>query len=111
MEISRNIVTCVKDKDGIYRHFGIFEATLGIYGCKLSDIIKVRVEISEDQSSLDYVPKQADYWAWVEADGKLSNLIWSQWFLLNMCFPYGIKSAEEHGEGKAYRVKITEIEN
>ena len=109
MIISNDIISCVKDKNGTYKHFGISEITANIYGSKLSEIIKVKVEISEDQSPPEYVPNQPDYWAWVEK-GKISSLIWSQWFLLNMCFSYGLKSAEEAGEGKAYRVNILEIE-
>jgi len=107
-----NIISCIKDKNGIYKHFGISEITASLYGSKLSEIIKVKVEISEDQSPVPpkHVPNQADYWAWVDSKGKLSTLIWPQWFLLNMCFPYGLKAEEERGGGKAYRVNILEID-
>ena len=33
-------------------------------------------------------------------------MIYAQRFLLDMCFPYGIKATEEKGQGKAYRLEI-----
>lgn len=110
-KIENEIITCIRDSSGMYKHFNIHEKTLSLYGSyKNEDILNVRVRIHEDQSPADEKSISApDYWAWVDSKGKISSLIWAQYFLLNMCFPYGLKAEEERGAGKAYRVTITEI--
>ena len=102
--------------DGVYRHFGIHPMTASLYGDKPEDIVVVVMKISDDQS----VPepngehKEVDYWVWHDHDTFIrkegfSDMLFAQRFLLNMCFPAGIKGTEEAGQGKAYRVEIIEI--
>jgi len=38
---------------------------------------------------------------------KSMSMIYPQYFLLNMCFPAGLKIAEDRGEGKTYRLIVT----
>jgi len=104
--------------NGVYRHFGIHPVTASIYGDKLEDIVVVVMEISKDQS----VPEpnsnyeKADYWVWYDENTILtkrgfSNMLFAQRFLLDMCFPAGIKGSEEAGRGKAYRVEVVETKD
>jgi len=101
-----------------YRHFGIHPKTASLYGDKVEDIVVVVMKISEDQS----IPEpnnnveKVDYWVWYDEDTIVSNcgfsnMLFAQRFLLNMCFPAGIRGCEEAGRGKAYRVEIVEIKD
>lgn len=91
-----------------FDHFGIHECTCSIYGNKPEEIIEVEVETAEDQT----LPKsnsgsvEVDYWGWNETGSDDITMIYAQRFLVNMCFPYGIKSSENAGQGKAYRLNV-----
>lgn len=116
MEINPEIHTAVIGSKGEYKHFGISELTASLYGDKVEDIIEVEVSIDEDQTvppSPQNDPKanEPDYWAWWDADKKRFGLIFGKHFLLNMCFPYGMKSEEERGRGKAYRVNVNLVKH
>ena len=107
----------------VYRHFGIHPVTASVYGDKIEDIVVVVMEISEDQSvpELNSKYEKADYWVWYDYDRHIldtlikeegySDMLFAQRFLLDMCFPAGIKGTEEAGQGKAYRVEIIEIKD
>jgi len=99
----------------VYRHFGIHPKTASLYGDDPDDIVVVVMKISDDQSIPDsnVECKDADYWVWYDHDTFIrkegfSNMLFAQRFLLNMCFPAGIKGTEEAGSGKAYRVEVVE---
>jgi len=92
-----------------YKHFGIHPITAQLYGEKREDIVELEFEADEDQtvpeSNKEYT--EADYWGWIyEGSDSPTTLMYPQYFLLNMCFPSGIKAAEESGKGKAYRFKL-----
>lgn len=94
----------------IFEHFGIHPKTASLYGRQAAEIIEVEVSISDNQEK----PKSgkmeaADYWGWWDYKRNEFSLIWPQYFLLNMCFPYGMVPQEERGDGKAYRVNVIEI--
>lgn len=97
-----------------FKYFNIHEKSASLYGVKKEDIIKVKVTIHEDQTILPFeqqrTNKEPDYWAFISNDDTISSLIWHQRFLLNVCFTYGIEAAENNGDGKAYRVNVTKIE-
>ena len=102
----------------VYRHFGIHPNTVSVYGDKVEDIVVVVMKISEDQSipEPNSKPDKPDYWVWYDEDTILtkrgfSNMLYAQRFLLNMCFPAGIKGSEDAGRGKAYRVEIVEVKD
>jgi len=103
--------TAVLNKDH-YRHFGIHKITANLYGDDPKDIVKVKLGVSEDQSipNLNEKHLKADYWGWFDyRDNEFTNMIYPQRFLLNMCFPAGIKGSEDAGHGKAYRLHILEV--
>lgn len=60
--------------------------------------------------------EKTSYWGWLENDDELLRkkggsivMIHSTRDLLEMCFPYGSKAAEEAGEGRAIRVVVEEV--
>jgi len=98
--------------DKCYKHFGIHPKTAALYGDKPEDIVVVVMKVSEDQSIPEPNSKcvDPDYWVWYDEDNKeFSSMLYAQRFLLNMCFPSGIKGSEDAGQGKAYRVEIVEV--
>jgi len=106
-------ITATLNKTGkFYQHFGIREILCSLYGDKPEDIVEVEFKISDDQT----VPKpnekmlSADYWGWYSnKDQKFTMMIYAQRFLLEMCFPNGIKASEDYGDGKAYRLEIVNV--
>jgi hypothetical protein len=90
-----------------YHHFGIQPSLANLYGDKPEDIVEVEIKISEDQT----IPKHdnklnPDYWGWFDDDRQEFTMIYAKRFLLEMCFPNGIKPCEEKNQGKAYRLEI-----
>jgi len=89
-------------------HFNIHPKTCCLYGDKPEDIVQVTFRIANDQhttpTSIGDVP---DYWGWLDTDTQeFDSLIYPRWFLLDMCFPYGITKTEEAGKGRAYRLEM-----
>ena len=94
-----------------YKSFGVHPNFAELYGVKESEIVEIELEIHEDQTpDSDNTGKvmEADYWGWFDKDRQKFTLIWPKYFLLNMCFPSGIKGAEGANQGKAYRLKISQ---
>jgi hypothetical protein len=92
-----------------YKHFGICVLSASLYGDKEEDIVELKMKISYDQKLPDERLKKqliADYWGWYDFEKEKMSLIFPQRFLLNMCFPYGMKACEDNNEGKAYRLEI-----
>jgi hypothetical protein len=90
-----------------YEHFGIHPNLASIYGKKPEDVIEVCLKISDNQE----IPKKdnnmvVDYWGWFDNKKQNFTIIYPKRFLLEMCFPYGIKASEDKGDGKAYRLEI-----
>lgn len=97
-----------------FAHFGVNKHNACLYGDKLEDILQVEVTIADDQTKPpapqnDPNVNEPDYWAWWDERDQRFSLIWSKYFLLNMCFPYGMEIEEKAGKGKAYRVHVKEI--
>jgi hypothetical protein len=116
VEIKPEIHTAVLGRKGEFNHFGINKLSACLYGDKVEDIIEVEVSIAEDQTippSIQNDPKanEPDYWAWWDSERKKFSLIWSKYFLLDMCFPYGMPAEEERGRGKAYRVNVKYVKD
>jgi hypothetical protein len=113
-EIKPAVHTAVQGEK-CFEHFGISPVSASLYGHKEEEIIKVEVSVAEDQTEAlppqnDPKINEPDYWGWWDAKQEKFSLIWSKYFLLNMCFPYGMKVEEEAGKGKAYRVNVKKIE-
>lgn len=88
-----------------YTHFGIVPSFSSIYGDKEEDIRELKVSEVQSEDEKD----GADYWGWYDYTNKKFSMIYPKRFLLNMCFPSGIKATEEAGRGKAYRLKIINV--
>lgn len=93
-----------------YKHFGIQDSIVHIYGHTEDEIIELKFIIAEDQSIPDSNDKsmEPDYWGWFDNHKDYFSLIYPKRFLLSMCFPAGLRGTEEHGQGKAYRLQILE---
>lgn len=99
-------INAVFNKDHYY-HFNIHPATASMYGDKVEDIEALIIEAADDQSLPDDKNMATDYWGFYDFDKGKFTMVYPQRFLLNMCFPTGIKGSEEYGEGKAYRLNVT----
>ena len=96
-----------------YRHFGIHPKTASLYGHSASEIVEVTMRLSEDQEVPKHLtgpkaPPNPDYWGWFDNEDGSFTFIWSAYFLLEMCFTYGMKAEENRGRGKAYRLEVVE---
>jgi len=101
-------ITAVWNKK-CYHHFGIRPSLASLYGDKIEDIETLIMKISKDQTVPETHMKEADYWGWFDAEkNEFTTIVYAQRFLLEMCFPYGIKATEDDGQGKAYRLEIVE---
>lgn len=90
-----------------YQHFGIHPITANLYGNRVDEIVNLTMVISNDQTvPVHDTSMVADYWGYYDYDDKRFSLIYPKHFLLNMCFPNGIKACEDAGQGKAYRLEI-----
>lgn len=113
MKIEPSIHTAVL-KDKRYTHFGVNKHNACLYGDKLEDIVQVEVSIADDQKippapQNDPNVNDPDYWAWWDNKEQRFSIIWAKHFLLEMCFPYGIKAEEDRDFGKAYRVNVKPV--
>lgn len=99
----------LEDKE--YKHFGITKGLASIYGDKESDILNIILSVADDQT-MPPLPQndpdidKPDYWGWFDNKEQSFIHIYPKYFLLNMCFPYGMDAEEERCYGKAYRLNI-----
>lgn len=89
-----------------FHHFNITPFSAMLYGDKTENIVPVKFKISNNQNTPSVTAASVDYWGWYDnSEGKFT-LIFQNWLSLNICFPYGIKGAEDCGKGKAYRLEL-----
>lgn len=91
-----------------FEHFSINEITAALYGHKVDEIVEVELIMDEDQTKplSNDTSISIDYWGWFDNRQNKFTIIYAKYFLLNMCFPYGIKGSEEANEGKSYRLIV-----
>ena len=91
-----------------FEHFGIHPVTASIYGHSEEEIVELEMIVSKDQTKPPSNDGNmvADYWGWFDSEREKYTMIYAKWFLLDMCFPAGIKTTEETNQGKAYRLEI-----
>jgi hypothetical protein len=97
-------------EDNKFTHFGIHPISASLYGHEESEIVSVVLEVHEDQTPVTIKAqelKAVDYWGWFDKERKAFTMIYQQYFLLDMCFPYGIKAEEDRDFGKAYRLRVS----
>ena len=91
------------DDEKFYTHFYLHPKATKM--CGDETILKARVrEIQEGEES--------SYWAWwdLRAEDPKFVFCYPRKIQFKMCFPYGLKSAEEHGQGIGVNVVIEIIE-
>jgi hypothetical protein len=110
-EIPQVIKSTAIIEDGIFNHFGIRPITASLYGHKEEEIVDVELTISDNQEipELNINHEAVDYWGWFDYITNEVSLVYVQYFLLNMCFPSGVKCAEEMGRGKSLRFNVKKI--
>lgn len=92
-----------------YDDFGISPITASLYGHNKSDIVIVELETTELQTVPSFAEEQVRdkndgiYWGWFDGRSGSVDLVYPAYFLLNMCFPSGIKAIQDRGDGIAYR--------
>lgn len=114
MELTFSTTASFCKRTNKYKDFGIFPQFSNIYGVDKNDIKQLTLKISEEQSKdIDLFSDNIspDYWGYYSFEKQKFILIYPKYFLLNMCFPYGIKALEERNDGKAYRLEIVEVKD
>jgi hypothetical protein len=93
-----------------YQHFGISSHIASLYGDDPRNIVVIEFKISNNQEIPPHDKSMnVDYWGWYDNRTEKFNMIYAKHFLLEMCFPYGIKASEDKGQGKAYRLEIVNV--
>ena len=101
--------TTATDVDGVWYHFGIIKSMSQLWGKKESEVEEIKFKIHPDQERNHPKGRQTnkvDYFGWWDNRVNKFTLIYPAYFLLDMCFPHGIKGSEEDNQGKAYRLLI-----
>jgi hypothetical protein len=102
--------TGVKNERGYYEHIGITKniSEAKMYGVEIEDIedITFKVYLKSDSSQAK-INKQ-EYWGWYDNEVKKFIMIWPNYLLLHICFPYGLPYHEKMGNGKAFKLKLIE---
>lgn len=96
---------CVKElreQDNTYYYQHIYPTKGQVSMCSSQTPVKIQV------SETDCNNKDTPYYGWKYSHGHIS-MIYPHLTLLKICFPYGLKTAEENKEGKAIKVIIKEI--
>jgi hypothetical protein len=91
-----------------YNDFGINSMSARMYGHKPSDIVNLKLRVSENQVRPQYNEHtiEADYWGWFDFEENQFTMIYPQLVILHMCFAYGIKAQENRNRGRAYRLEV-----
>lgn len=98
-----------KNNEIYFSSIGLIPEFADFYGVKdIDKIYKVKFEVSEDQSEPDW--NALDYWGWLNFDDNKFTMIWANYKLFHCCFTYGVKSEEQSGKGKSYRLKLISYE-
>lgn len=92
-------------RDGPGTHYtNIYPSTLPVKMCIVPGTPIYEIEITKTDN-----PTGDSYYAWEDLDGKIS-MIYYGFFILNICFPYGVRAEEAAGRGNVVRVDIKEIQ-
>ena len=76
-----------------------------MFGVKDTDeTYRLTFDINEDQSEPDW--NAIEYWGWLDFSDMEYKMIFPNYKLFHVCFPYGVKASEASGRGKSYRLKL-----
>jgi len=95
----------VREESGRFtRVFGSrVQVAMSTFRREHQNIVKVIVrEAREDE--------QSPYWGWVESGSTKPTMIWPSKIQSDMCFPYGLKAAEEAGKGRQVNLVVEELQ-
>lgn len=103
--------TGVKTKQGYYEHIGITKnmSEAKMYGVEIEDIEDITFEVDLKSDSSHAEKSNQEYWGWYDNEIKNFTMIWPNYLLLHICFPYGLPYHEKMGDGKAFKLKLIEL--
>lgn len=95
-----------QNEDGtFFTRIGLDPTHAKIFGVNDTDeIYRLTFDIHEDQSEPDW--NTIDYWGWLDFSDMEYKMIFPNYKLFHVCFPYGVKAIEASGRGKSYRLKL-----
>lgn len=94
------------------KHFGINKDFAFMYGVSdTSTIKKIHFEIDEQQPEPGNIDYNSDYWGWFDYSSGIFRMIYFTYKIFSICFPYGVEREEKYMAGKAYKLKILEIDD
>lgn len=104
----------LREESGLYSH--IYRSVGCVKMCcradEVSNIVQLTVVEHHDQTQPAFEEarrlKEADYWGFKYESKDHFEMIQSSLIFLDICFTYGLKAAEDKGNGKAYRLLISE---
>jgi hypothetical protein len=101
-------ITNQQTNETYFYHIGLHPQHRYMYGVKPNEeIYEVEFEIHEDQETKPDFTAQ-EYWGWLDTENDINKMtmIFPNYVSFLMCFPYGVEAAEQHGQGKSYRLKV-----
>lgn len=109
-KLSRNQFYCIKKDRKPYPYDDFYKSILQCKMCGGTNKNIILVEVNESDCI-----KDETYVGFVHLDKEDQSsydtigLIYPTFFMVDMCFPYGVKSAIELGRGKIINLKIKEL--
>lgn len=91
-----------------FHNIGLHPKHRYMYGIKPDeDIYEVEFELHNDQETKPNWKAQ-EYWGWLDTGNDIDKMtmIFPNYSLFFMCFPYGVEPLEQKGRGKSYRLNV-----
>lgn len=93
------------DDGTFFTRIGLEPTHAKMFGVNDTDeIYRLTFDIHEDQSEPDW--NAIEYWGWLDFNDMEYKMIFPNYKLFHVCFPYGVKASEDSGKGKSYRLKL-----
>ena len=102
--MKRYCVKRLREQDGILYFTNIFPDPRTVRMCLNSPEPIFEIDVKESD-----IDNNQPYWGWLDAEDGEIRYVFPAKTLVSACFPYGVKAAEESGQGKMIKVAITEI--
>jgi len=101
---------CGEIGEGMLFHFYPSAAVVKMCGVSADKVHKVTVtEVSEVVEQTKATGTEA-YFAWWDNEDQRFVHVYPSFLQVDVCFPYGVKGAQQAGKGMAYQVEVRIIE-
>lgn len=98
----KQMMWCVESPEGLLSNF--YSNIKSAEMCLSKGDKVVQVCVSEDKH------ENPEYYGWLDLKDNQYCYIYSQLFMVSMCFPYGSRVEEEKGKGKLVGIKVIKKE-